>query len=293
MKTYIIHHSRDLDGWSGGAIAKMKYPDGIFVPYDYGVSLDEIHNIDDGSRVFMIDISLEMTDMLDLSTRSKEFIWIDHHKSAINKYNEFEYKNRLTESSTEIIINTSYAATELTWIYLYTDDAMPEAIHLLGRYDVWDQSNQSKWENEILPFQFGMRLICNSADTFPMQLLSAPSNKHIEHIIDNGVTTLKYKANSDEVACRDAFELEFEGYQAIAMNGTSFNSQAFESIWDESKYDIMMSFRYKGKFWTVSIYTSKEDIDCSEIAKRNDGGGHATAAGFQASTKDMIRLGLI
>jgi nanoRNase/pAp phosphatase (c-di-AMP/oligoRNAs hydrolase) len=47
----------------------------------------------------------------------------------------------------------------------------------------------------------------------------------------------------------------------------------------------MLTFQYDGKAWQCSIYTTKNDIDCSVIAKSLGGGGHAGAAGF---TTDAI-----
>ncbi len=72
--------------------------------------------------------------------------------------------------------------------------------------------------------------------------------------------------------------MEFEGYRAIAMNTTRFNSQAFDST---PGYDLMIPFRFDGKEWAYSLYTTKE-IDCSAIAKKFGGGGHKKSAGFKS-----------
>lgn len=47
-------------------------------------------------------------------------------------------------------------------------------------------------------------------------------------------------------------------------------------------YDLMITFvRRKDKLWNVSLYSTKPEIDCGEIAKSFGGGGHKGAAGFQ------------
>ena len=43
----------------------------------------------------------------------------------------------------------------------------------------------------------------------------------------------------------------------------------------------MIPFRFDGKEWSYSLYTTK-DIDCSALAKKYGGGGHKKAAGFKA-----------
>jgi len=43
----------------------------------------------------------------------------------------------------------------------------------------------------------------------------------------------------------------------------------------------MIPFVFTGKHWTFSLYTTKDEVDCSVIAKSKGGGGHKKAAGFQ------------
>ena len=43
----------------------------------------------------------------------------------------------------------------------------------------------------------------------------------------------------------------------------------------------MLSFIWRKGQWTVSLYSTKSDIDVSIIAKNYGGGGHKGASGFQ------------
>jgi oligoribonuclease NrnB/cAMP/cGMP phosphodiesterase (DHH superfamily) len=74
------------------------------------------------------------------------------------------------------------------------------------------------------------------------------------------------------------FELEFEGYKAIACNAGAVSSQLFDSV--ANKYDLLIPFVFDGKKWTVSLYTKRNHIDVAELAKKYGGGGHKQAAGF-------------
>jgi len=40
----------------------------------------------------------------------------------------------------------------------------------------------------------------------------------------------------------------------------------------------------KDNIWLFSLYTNKDDVDCSIIAKKYGGGGHKKASGFSSST---------
>ena len=105
----------------------------------------------------------------------------------------------------------------------------------------------------------------------------------IKLTIEKGNSILKYQKLQYAKACSGAFECIFEGLRAIALNTGAANSMAFDSVWDPEKYHIMMPFFYNKTQWVVSLYTTRDDIDCSIIAKRWRGGGHRKASGFNVS----------
>jgi len=269
-----IYHSADLDGFTSGAIIKLKYPDAKMIGYDYGQSFD--FNAINGATI-MADVSLEMPDMLKLAEKSKwDLTWIDHHASKISDYKKFVGDG---ETFCKAVLEDGISACEGTWKYLFPDKSMPKAILILGEYDTWRNKDKDRWENIILPFQFGMRIICNSVETFPNYLFG-DDDETIDSIIEKGKIVLKYQAMVNEQQCKKAaFETEFDGLRAICLNGGGFNSDVFKSLYDESKHDIMIPFQYTGKGWTVSFYATKDNIDCTFIAKKHGGGGHVKAAG--------------
>jgi oligoribonuclease NrnB/cAMP/cGMP phosphodiesterase (DHH superfamily) len=281
-----IYHSKDLDGYCSGAIVKKKYPDAKMIGYDYGQDLP-MDKIPLNEPIIMIDVSLPMSAMLDLARYSGwKLTWIDHHASAIKDFNEFTSGG---ESPFTAVLQDGIAACEVGWKYLFPDEEMPTAVKLLGEYDTWRNSDKEKWDNTILPFQYGMRMICSSPETFPEELFSNENeigifiaDVHCAKIADNGQLILKYQKQQNERSAKFlAFECEFEGLRAICINSGGANSQLFDSVYDEEKHDIMIPFAYTGKHWTFSLYTTKDAVDCSQLAKSKGGGGHKKAAGFK------------
>lgn len=283
-----IYHSRDLDGWTSGALVKLKYPDCKMIGYDYGepfpwdlISADE--------EVIMVDVSLPMADMIKLA-RSCNFklTWIDHHISAINDYNS------TTETTVfRGMLDNTISACEGTWNYLFPDKQMPEAIKLLGEYDTWRNKDQDRWETKILPFQFGMRTLCQSPETFPYYLLDNDI-KDIVEVTKYGNIILNYQRQVNEHQCKRSFESVIHigdtVLSAICHNAGGFNSDMFKSIYNPDKHDIMVMFQYDGKtnLWVVSLYSTHAEIDCSQLAKQMGGGGHKGAAGFQVKSIDQV-----
>ncbi len=293
MRTICFYHSKDLDGFASGAIVKLKYPEAILIGFDYGQEfpVDKLM-IDD--EIIMIDVSLPITKMFDVARQVKSFIWIDHHKSAIDEFHDYtrmkKYPYGYSSNITEVLEDGT-AACEIGWKYFFPYINVPKAVRLLSQYDTWQNNDKALWDGMILPFQYGMRQICNSPETFPEELFLETYDTEDDKtydIIRNGSVILSYQAKISELACKKwSFECDIDGYRAICLNGGGFNSDVFKSTYNPEKHDIMMPFVFNGKEWVVSLYTFK-DIDVSQIAKSRGGGGHEKAAGFMMKNLDDI-----
>lgn len=272
----IIYHSRDLDGYTSGAILKKRFPEAKLIGYDYGQPIPEGL---EGEDIIMVDVSFEMNDLLYTASKSKSFVWIDHHISAINKLKEYSD----LPPQLKVVLQDGIAACEIAWSWAFPDREMPLVVTLLGMYDTWRNKDKKYWDEVILPFQYGMRTMCRSAETFPVEMFRVIEQFEIQDVLALGGAILNYQKEQDARAAKSSFTFEWNRYRVIAINGGGFNSNAFQSVYDESKHDIMMPFVYNGNFWVVSLYTTKE-IDCAAIAKSMGGGGHKKAAGFQVPT---------
>ena len=305
-----IYHSRDLDGIASGRIIKEKYPEATLVGYHYGEDFEIYYDglVINGveypttpdTHIIMADVSLPM-DKMEILFKRFFFRWIDHHASAIKDFEEYfglKAKRKKFHHLTEVECDEVFELGEavgchqglaylidgtagcvITYGALF-GEAIPMGIDLLGDYDVWNQ--HSGW-NEVMNFQYGMRG-CN-VENFPWESMFMMDK--IEAIKEKGKIILDYQREQDLIAAKSAFEVEFEGYRAIAMNTTRFTSQAFDST---PGYDLMIPFRFDGKEWSYSLYTTSE-IDCSAIAKKYGGGGHKKAAGFKTKHNIFVRIG--
>lgn len=284
----IIYHSKDLDGYTSGAICKRKFPEAKLIGWDYGnpIPWDQI---DLNEQVIMIDISFPMFDMMSLLSKTgNQLTWIDHHISAKKEYDAWEDKEKF---QINYIYQLGIAACEIGWKHFFPDEKLPRAVELLGKYDTWRKDEE--WDEFVLPFQYGMRQICTSPETFHPRFLLGGTDyeigSRIAPVIDKGAAILSYQEQQDMLACqRSSFEMEFEGLRAICLNQGAFSSNTLQTVYDPEKHDIMLGFQYNGKFWNVSLRSAKDNIDVSVIAKSRGGGGHRAAAGFEAKTFEEI-----
>jgi len=274
MKCY--YHKIGLGGKCSAAIVKRKYPDCELIGVDYPDRPD-FKKIKLGDTIFVVDFSFEREDMLALTTAAgpNKVFWIDHHKSAIEK---MKGENWLFRGRRAV----DTAACELTWEYLFPDEPMPEAVRLLGRYDVWDHEDET-----VLPFQYGMRLSEWSPEDVPWENIlksNELSRKMTEARTDMGATILDYEYQRNTIYAEEmAFPVEFEGNKAWAINKALSNSLIFETIENSDERPLWILFRYRAGIWKYSLYSAPDSgLDISIIAAKYGGGGHAGAAGFQS-----------
>ena len=237
-------------------------------------------------QVWIVDYSIEPTEMMQLLEITKDVIWIDHHKTAIDKYADFPFPIRGIRKDGE-------AGCMLTFKYIHwwtpdrgygeedftkQNEHIPIPIHVALVED-WDLFKFS-YGDKTRYFKEG----CEMEDTSPSSELwwnLMLVNTNMEKIINNGKTAIKYRDQwAKEFMKSWSFPVEFEGHRCIAANLGKCNSEYFKSI--EDGYDILMPFIFDGNKWTVSLYS--KTVDVSEIAKRHGGGGHKGASGFQCLT---------
>jgi len=145
-----IHHNKDLDGFTSGAIVAKRFPDCKLIGWDYKdpIPWDKITY---GEPVVMIDVSFPMVDMIKLLHISQyKLTIIDHHISFKKEFDASDHPNK---KDITYVYENGKAACEIGWEYYFPGKDMPDAVRLLGQYDTWRNENKVYWENAILPFQ--------------------------------------------------------------------------------------------------------------------------------------------
>ncbi len=276
MKTIVIYHRADFDGIFCREIAKKFLPNAELIGWDYGDPVPEVPLED---MLYILDLSIEPL------MNHPNLVWIDHHKSAMEKY----------PVTIEGIRIDGVAACRLTWQwfcyreYTYpTKDSFiartilePFAVRLAGEYDVWDRRDPRA---EL--FQYGLRSQDLDSGIWEI-LLDDEYNVSRESTIDKLLLQgkcLQYAKTRENASIIKAigFTLEWEGLTFLACNHAQFNSFLFTAgLMPE--HEACLGFKFNGKgAYMVSLYHAPghEDIDLSTIAKKYGGGGHRGACGF-------------
>lgn len=270
MSIYCYYHRKDLDGLCSANIVKRKFPNAQFIGYDYGDKINTNKYFND--TLILVDCSFPIDVMLKLSKLNK-MIWIDHHISAIK---EAEEKGLRVDG----LRDTNYSACFLTYKFFFNTN-VPFAIRLLSDYDIWNNKDEVKWNEEILPFQYFVKSKVNKFQD--LDFLWDMSNQDYEKQIEIGKTILNYQEKENEKYAKlYSFEAYVNDLPAVCINSNFFSSNLFNTVYDSSVHKLMLCYCFDGKKFKYSIYSTHSDVDCSVIAKRLGGGGHKGAAGWES-----------
>jgi hypothetical protein len=292
-----FYHRTDLDGICSAAIVHLKHPECELIGIDYGEGFPW-NTIKPDDTVYMVDFSLQKPDgsfgdmdrLGGIVAEKGKLIWIEHHKSALEAYEEWLHD---TGYRIDGIQRIGLGACALVWEFLYPTEPLPYAVKLLAEYDVWDHSDEN-----CLPFQYGLKARWpKPTDPIWDKMLFTPASTSpdfglVVRIIEEGRPVLKWKTEQREISTKVlCFETELDGLRLIAANHGPENSQFFDSVWDPERHDAMCLFYWapKKNAWTVGLYAPEDiakerDFDLGEIAQEHGGGGHLGAAGFQCKT---------
>jgi oligoribonuclease NrnB/cAMP/cGMP phosphodiesterase (DHH superfamily) len=277
----LVFHHNDLDGKCAGAIVNYFEENCHLYSINYGYDVPW-NLVKRAQKIYMVDFGLQpfsdMVKMRDIVGKDN-FIWIDHHKTAIQ---DMEDSGQEFRGIQEI----GKAGCELTWEWFqkqklfHNSEEMPPVVKMLGRYDVWDLS----YHQDVMPVQYGMKLYNPDGDAslFWKSFFEDEDGSVYKLMVEKGRTCHDYQTQLYGNYCNaHSFDIEFEGLRFLAANALHVSSQLFEAKWNHQDYDAMLCFGFTNGNWSVSMYTDKDGIDVGAIAKKHGGGGHVGASGFQ------------
>jgi len=300
-KTTVIYHSVDFDGIFCREIARKFLPDAELIGWDYNDA--KLHFPAEG-QVYVLDLSPDCfnltTDNLPLREDGgfdgnfNRLVWIDHHKSAIDKYPAHIPGYRID----------GVAACRLAWQYFsktsrdtktfslptkqdFIDRKVSEplAVRLAGEYDIWD-----KRDPRAELFQHGLRS-CELSDSIWIYLLHPENGEpQVRELLAQGEAVQYAQTQQNASIIKElGFTFQWEELTWLACNHARYNSLLF-TAGIKPEHDALFGFKWTGKGWSISLYHApgKEHHDLSAIAVKYGGGGHRGACGFRADKLPFI-----
>lgn len=292
-KTTVIHHSADFDGIFCREIARKFLPEAELIGWDYGQPRIPIPE----GTTYVLDLS---PDCLEDGELGNFVIWIDHHKSAIEKFGPtlpgyridgvaacrlaWQWFTHRVQQDTETGKGMTVVPLPLKAAYVERTVFEPWAVKLAGEYDIWD-----KRDSDAELFQHGLR----SEELYPLiwnGLLSAHGDTIVCRLLNQGRALQYARTNENASIIKEiGFTIHFEGLTFLACNAARYNSFLFTAGLTP-EHDGCFGFKWTGKDWSVSLYHApgKEHHDLSVIAVKYGGGGHRGACGFRMGRDELL-----
>lgn len=278
----------DADGICSGfwvassVIVNDKYMD---EPEFYDVNYRKkfpIEIIRKNEQIYIVDFSISPEEMRELLKVTENVTWIDHHKTAIQQYEDFEYNIRGLRYD-------GIAACMLAYCYLkHMTNRGEGAIRPFDISMVNDAPLFTKLiaDSDVFDFKYGDDTKCFftafcSYNFHPLSEkwgLFSNNGGYERKMIEEGRIMKIYETAWAKDYLKLGFDTIFEGYKCFAVNLGYSGIEFFDSI-PEGLHDIFISFAFDGIQHVVSMYSKTADV--SVIAKKYGGGGHKMAAGFQ------------
>jgi len=292
MKTICIYHSRDLDGWMSAAIVKKWFEENHERQIDVNIDIENLKNEENFSnilylkgwdygddipdlssydKIIMVDVAFPKEEMKHIyismknmfNTPQVDFIWIDHHKSAMDDVHKIFCEEGLILPMG--IQDVEFAACELTWKYFFPDDKMPEIVRLLGRYDCFGHKGTNE-EQKVLVFQYGARSIMDNYESCYNHLTDPDQEEIVEYILNVGGNIYNYLCTEARQTYKKAFPIKFmepdhkdpeNGIpwrrKFLCVNQERFNPINFGIDYHKERYDGFACFWLKDGKWNWSL----------------------------------------
>jgi oligoribonuclease NrnB/cAMP/cGMP phosphodiesterase (DHH superfamily) len=225
--------------------------------------------------VVLVDYSLPPEDM-ERMRRTGAFIWVDHHKSALETLGEAMAGVPGERSIDE-------AACVLSWQTFFAGQPVPAAVALIGDRDIWRMALPDTRE-------FGEGIYHEDMDPGNDDLwgpLLDDEPEPVAELTERG--RLLYQARLAQIADqveRYGFDATFEGYRTRVVNdrGTGDMGEYIRQQGYELGYCYVEAVRDGELLTIVTLYS--DQVDVSQLARKHGGGGHEGAAGFQFKRAD-------
>lgn len=309
MKTIILYHG-DWDGIVSAWVAKKALMMGAVggrlqrTPVKEedieleGVQYNQPFQMSiSGADVYILDFSFPPDFMRTITEAAKRVTMIDHHVSAIKKWEGAPVPDNL-----KLVFDTEHAGCFLTYMYFFNNPEDPDDEHCIWEFpplvayaedhDLWNFGLAFSREIRASMRGFNQSLeMCEKVNnTLVAGSIEGRDDPEYDAFILKGETIIEYQDHLVETAVRHAEQFEIAGYLCLGaqvpFDGLiSLVAGTLAEKADEDRKGLfgLCWFKAKGNRWVYSLRSRGGDLfDVGEVARKMGGGGHPAAAGFSS-----------
>lgn len=299
MKPLILYHSGCMDGSGAALAAWMKFRDNaVYMPINYGEVIIEFgQKLNDepilDREIYLLDFCFKANTLSRLVKMAKTVIVIDHHKTAKEELDKVLGSSWDTApQNLQIVFDLERSGAVLSWMTFHPGTEVPSMLKYIEDRDLWRWKLPNSKEINTALEVTGLK-----TDFQQPELILAWDTRAELNLIEQGTAVLKYQDQLIKQITRNA-NPENPFVWAINSNHTTKICPANTCVLQSEvcnyilatrwgpftiKYDIAVAYYFDeaDEKYRVSLRSTKDGPDVSEIAKQFGGGGHKNAAGFE------------
>ncbi|HEY6021087.1 MAG TPA: hypothetical protein VIY48_14615 [Candidatus Paceibacterota bacterium] len=258
----VIYHGDCPDGVGGAFAAYKKFGDSA--DYIGGVRGEPVPSGLEGKEVYCIDFTYDKATMLDIESKAKRLVVLDHHigvKDAI-------------EAAREHVFDNDRSGAGIAWGYFHPDTSLPRLIAYIQEIDLWRFALPNA--KEVGAY---LSTITLDLPTYERLLPQFQNDTIFAEIVERGRAYNEYAEHLTQQVIVNAEPVEFEGYTVLALNsGRIMHSRIGNALVKKHPPFSIIWYRHHGR-WHISL-RGDGSVNLAELAQRHGGNGHHNAAGF-------------
>lgn len=282
-KPLVIYHANCWDGFCAAWVARKALGECEFVPAQYGQSPPDVR----GRQVFILDFSYPRDVMVDIVSSAHWTCVLDHHKTAQEALHRLDEK--LAPDLT-VVFDMNKSGGRLAWEYFWDwhfakmlhSDEKPFCIGMRRDVAPWlvdYTEDRDLWKHAL----DGTQEINAALRSYPLdfELWDQFEQKNPRSTFyHEGSAIRRAERQIIETHVRNAREIEMAGHRILSVNATVLFSEIAGELSKGRPFGACYFDRQDGKRqW--SLRSDLDGVDVSLIAKKQGGGGHTHAAGFE------------
>jgi oligoribonuclease NrnB/cAMP/cGMP phosphodiesterase (DHH superfamily) len=259
----IIHHANCLDGFGGAFAAWKKFGDSAsYIAANHGEAVPDGL---DGKEIYIIDFSYPDGKLLEIESRAKKLVVLDHHIGA----------KESVEQVREHVFNNDRSGAGIAWHYFFPDAPFPRLLAYIDDNDLWRNSLPNNREVaaycSTLPFDF---------KKWDALAAECEDDTKFAALIERGRAYAEYATYAREQIIKHAELVQFDEYQVLAVNAPRLlRSEIGHQLATKHAPFAIVYYEIDGA-WHFSM-RGDGSVDLSKIAQKHGGNGHRSAASFR------------
>lgn len=269
-----IYHAGCLDGTMAAALIAERFRERCrVVPAMYGRAAPKVEL---NETVIIVDFSYKRALLRSLSLACKKVIVFDHHVTAMAELVDFD-------PLFATVFDMERSGAGLVWDWLHDGEKRDPLVDAVEDYDLWKFKCLNT--REIAAY------LSTAINDIP-RMCNILDRERLDTIVEKGRAICSERDRNSAILAGGAqyrltkkigvVDLEKQTAIAVVNCPTFYVNDVADIILNRDPVSIVLCWHFDNNGYRYSMRS--RGFDVSGIAKGNEGGGHASAAGFSSPT---------